>query len=57
MVVAVTILLGLLWYVLACAALNTARASAYRRSYHRMPLTRSNMAAWQASVAQIDYND
>jgi hypothetical protein len=46
-VAAVTIILGLLWYVLACLALNTARASAYRRVHHRLPLTSETMRAWR----------
>lgn len=57
MVAAVTIILVLLWYVLGCLALNTARAAAYRRSYHRTPLKNLKMAAWRASVAQIDWRD
>jgi hypothetical protein len=56
-VAAVTIILVLLWYVLGCLALNTARAAAYRRVHHRVPLKNLKMAAWRASVAQIDWRD
>lgn len=57
MMPAATIILGLLWYVLACSALSVARAASYRRSHYHMPITRSRMAAWQAGNAPIDYND
>jgi hypothetical protein len=46
-VAAVTIILVLLWYVLGCLALNTARAAAYRRVHHRVPRTSETMRAWR----------